>query len=216
MTTMNTNGHMARKSLSSQIDRLDSLLDGLADNLNEAVATAVQEAVQLAVRAAVASVVAEVLTNAELLRTLQPPTTPPTPSPSRSWQDTLRQSGHCVQEKLQQAATHACELLARARSGIAPPMRQTWAAVRTRCAQAVTWGTQLRQTLPVFFWLLWHLRQPVLVALVAGVVIGTAAYGAGPMLGGVAGGIVGFATTLAVQAGAWLRQALVPFRLGHS
>lgn len=39
------NGTTTRKSLASQLDRLDSILDGLAENLNEAVATAVTETV---------------------------------------------------------------------------------------------------------------------------------------------------------------------------
>ena len=53
--TTNTNGQ--RKSLASQIDRLDALLDGLADGLNGAVAQAVQVAVALAVREAVGQAV---------------------------------------------------------------------------------------------------------------------------------------------------------------
>src|SRR5262249_44271143 len=74
MTTTTMNSH-ARKSLASQIDRLDSLLDGLSENLNQAVADAVQGAVELAVRQAVGqavqeavqAVLTEVLTNADLL-----------------------------------------------------------------------------------------------------------------------------------------------------
>jgi hypothetical protein len=65
MTTTNTNGRLARKSLASEINRLDSLLEGLAENLNEAVATAVKDAVSQAVREAVNAVIQEVLTNAD-------------------------------------------------------------------------------------------------------------------------------------------------------
>lgn len=42
-----------RKTLSSQIDRLDCILDGLADGLNEAVTQAVKDAVEQAVRVSV-------------------------------------------------------------------------------------------------------------------------------------------------------------------
>jgi hypothetical protein len=61
----NTNGR-ARKSLASQIDRLDEMLDGLGENLNAAVAQAVKDAVSLAVREAVRGVLTEVLTNPDL------------------------------------------------------------------------------------------------------------------------------------------------------
>ena len=53
MTMTTTNG---RKSLASQIDRLDTILDGLADGLNEAVASAVKDAITIAVRETVANV----------------------------------------------------------------------------------------------------------------------------------------------------------------
>ena len=46
MATTTTNGD-ARKTLASQLDRLDSILDGLSEGLNEAVATAVEGAVTL-------------------------------------------------------------------------------------------------------------------------------------------------------------------------
>src|SRR5947209_5822508 len=81
--TTTTNGQV-RKTLATQLDRLDSILDGLSDGLNEAVATAVQQAVATAVQQAVV----EVMTNAELERLLHPsapqPPTPPYPTPPRS------------------------------------------------------------------------------------------------------------------------------------
>ena len=51
MTMTLDNG--VRKTLASQIDRLDSILDGLAENLNEAVADSVKGAVTVAVQEAV-------------------------------------------------------------------------------------------------------------------------------------------------------------------
>ena len=85
-TATTTNG--VRKTLASQIDRLDSILDGLSENLNQAVADAVQGAVGLAVRQAVGqavkeavqAVLAEVLTNADLLAAVRG-ILPVTPSP---------------------------------------------------------------------------------------------------------------------------------------
>ena len=64
--TVTNNTSSPRKTLASQLDRLDSLLDGLGESLNEAVANAVQQAVTTAVQQAVV----EVLTNAELQRLL--------------------------------------------------------------------------------------------------------------------------------------------------
>src|SRR5258706_15071795 len=49
MTAPMMNGTQQRKSLSQQLDRLDSILDGLADSLNGAVADAVRDAVGQAV-----------------------------------------------------------------------------------------------------------------------------------------------------------------------
>src|SRR5262249_50668272 len=55
-----TNGQV-RKTLASQLDRLDSILDALSDGLNEAVATAVEGAVERAVRQAVGQAVKETM-----------------------------------------------------------------------------------------------------------------------------------------------------------
>src|SRR5215831_1476570 len=83
MTTATaTNG--VRKTLASQLDRLDSILDGLSEALNGAVASAVEGAVERAVRQAVGeavretlqAVIAEVVRNPDLLaaaRTLLAP-----------------------------------------------------------------------------------------------------------------------------------------------
>jgi hypothetical protein len=57
-----------RKTLSSQLDRLDGILDGLADALNESVAAAVEKAV--------GSVIAEILTNPAFTERLRAPVTP--------------------------------------------------------------------------------------------------------------------------------------------
>jgi hypothetical protein len=72
MKTLEMNG-TARKTLASQLDRLDGILDGLSEGLNQAVAQAVREAVGLAVQVAVQAVLAEVLTNPLLREQLQRP-----------------------------------------------------------------------------------------------------------------------------------------------
>jgi hypothetical protein len=70
--TLETNGQ-TRKTLASQLDRLDGILDGLSEGLNQAVAQAVREAVGLAVQEAVQAVLTELLTNPALREQLQRP-----------------------------------------------------------------------------------------------------------------------------------------------
>jgi hypothetical protein len=70
--TIEMNGP-TRKTLASQLDRLDSILDGLSEGLTDAVASAVREAVGQAVQEAVQAVLAEVLTNPLLREQLQRP-----------------------------------------------------------------------------------------------------------------------------------------------
>jgi hypothetical protein len=79
-TKSNVNGQ-ERKTLASQIDRLDSILDSLSEALSESVSTAVQEAVSLAVKEAVQTVLTEVITHPELRDRLQPPSPPAPPAP---------------------------------------------------------------------------------------------------------------------------------------
>jgi len=93
-TAVRTNSDgQQRKTLASQLDRLDDILDGL----DSALAGAVQEAVSMAVKQAVQAVLSEVLTNRELQEQLQraakessppePPRVKPSPSLlNRLWQ----------------------------------------------------------------------------------------------------------------------------------
>ena len=91
-----------RKTLSSQLDRLDGILDGL----DSALTGAVQEAVSMAVKQAVQAVLSEVLTNRELHEQLQraakesSPPEPPRGKPSllnRLWQATTENVRRTVQ-----------------------------------------------------------------------------------------------------------------------
>ena len=66
-TPRTTSNGQPRKTLASQLDRLDGILDGL----DAALAGAVQDAVEQAVKQAVQAVLTEVLTNRELQEQLQ-------------------------------------------------------------------------------------------------------------------------------------------------
>src|SRR5690348_11180943 len=92
-----------RKTLASQLDRLDGILDGL----DAALAGAVQDAVEQAVKQAVQAVLTEVLTNRELQEQLQqaaqhtPPPEKPQGKPSlanRLWHATIEGVQRTVQK----------------------------------------------------------------------------------------------------------------------
>jgi hypothetical protein len=190
MTTM-TNGQV-RKSLASQIDRLDQILDGLAEGLNEAVAMAVKEAVALAVQEAVHGILAEVLSNADLLAKLR---------------GTI---GVNIKDDSTMAA-QAAPTVQKSRVGklagqVGSWLGLGWGAVRQAGASVVARIEQAITTVKCRWQLVRQFRRPVMAALIVGVVAGLAAYCGGPYIAAFAGWLAGFTTTLTVQAGIWLRR----------
>ena len=71
MTLMNGTVRTQRKTLASQLYRLDNILDALSDGLDQAVASTVEQAVGTAVSSAVASVLTELLTNPAVVTRLR-------------------------------------------------------------------------------------------------------------------------------------------------
>jgi hypothetical protein len=194
MSTTNVNGRF-RPTLAEQIDRLDKVLDGLAEGLNEAVATAVKAAVGVAVKEAVQAVLTEILANPAIPAKLAGVATPATPPGNATPKPRLRDRlGHiwtwigaqlCWVGQAAHVWMHVCQatcrmLLRRTRQAC----RSTWARLR----------------------IVQHFSVQFLVALVIGGSVGTAAYFAGPWLAAGVSAAGGFATTLAVQAGFWLRR----------
>jgi hypothetical protein len=192
MTTTTINGQM-RKTLASQLDRLDAILDSLSIGLNEAVATAVEGAVERAVRQAVGqavretlqTVIAEALTNPNLhaalrgtlpvaaaVDTAEPPERPP---------GLLRRDCDGVKAGLAAAGT----TLAGQTAGVKAVARSGW-----RLAS--------------------RFKGRVLAACGVGVAAGVVTYVAGPWLGIAAGWLSGFAVSLAVQARNALRRLFAP------
>ena len=177
-TKVNADGQ-ERKTLSSQLDRLDQILDTLGEGLNEAVAQAVQQAVELAVREGVhqgvRSALAEVLSSPEVLAVLraaapaadaQPaPAVPPRPGRLWGW----------ARAGLRKAHSTLGAALGRAR----------------RVASAAWSGVRLLR--PVW--------GQLLVALGVGAAVGAGAYFAGPYVAAAAGRLAGVLSTLAVRAG---------------
>src|ERR1700719_4041634 len=121
-STMKDNGRLPRKTLSTQLDRLDEILDGLADNLNDAVAQAVKDAVGMAVQEAVQGVLTEVLSNPELLAKLRPEpipqavpiahAAPPPPVKGPGWLSRLAGAAKGVCGKVANLAKQACHKVA--------------------------------------------------------------------------------------------------------
>ena len=191
--TTTTNGE-ARKTLASQLDRLDSILDGLADALNGAVASAVEGAVERAVKLAVGeavketlqAVIAEVLTNPDLLTAVRGvlPTIPPPPqtasNPTAPPRSLFRRAWDGVKAGLGAAAS-ACAAVAGRSAGVKAVVRAGWQF--------------LKQS-----------RGRLLTACGVGVAAGALTYLAGPWLAVVASSAAGFVTTLAVQAASGLRR----------
>ena len=67
MMSVTTNGTRTRKTLATQLDRLDGILDGLSDGLSAAVADAVREALDQSIRKTVQQEVTTALTHRALL-----------------------------------------------------------------------------------------------------------------------------------------------------
>jgi hypothetical protein len=188
-TTTETNGR-ARKSLAEQIDRLDGILDGLANGLNEAVAAAVKEAVTLAVQQAVQSVVTELVNNPAVLELLK---------------GTLGQSTAAPASSAPAAGT------AQEPGWLKKGLTSAWNGTKSLCRKAGHGLKAAWQRLQMVR----HIKAPLLLAVGVGTVSGFAAYFAGPWMAVGLGWLGGFATTLAVHAGLWLRRIWqVPFSHG--
>jgi hypothetical protein len=202
METTNANGRQ-RKSLASQLDRLDEMLDGLGENLNDAVADAVKGAVALAVQEAVRAALTEVLSNPAILAKLQ--AAQPAPAPTLGEQ--LASCGSWLAAKANSAG--AC-------------VRSGWSRLRALGAALVGHATQgagvmleatFRKACQVVGQCrpLWRLRCRIAVALAVGLVLGVLGFhAAGPLLAGTTTGVCGFVVTLGVQAALWLRRMMTP------
>lgn len=70
METSTLNGRPQRKSLASQLDRLDRILEALEDGLTSTVAQVVREAVTVAVQQAIQAVIVEMMAQPELMQQL--------------------------------------------------------------------------------------------------------------------------------------------------
>jgi hypothetical protein len=190
--TTSANGRTERKSLAGQIDRLDRILDGLADGLNEAVAAAVKEAVVVAVEAAVR----ELLASAELQRR-------------------LRAEEPAKEGFVRRAASVLWDGLVRVAKGGWSCAATLAGYCRTRAAELVSVARErrgvivghARRGMTAFGRRVWmgglvaagfvrRFRNPLLVAVAAGIALGVACYLAGPTVSSVVNGLAGFVGAL--------------------
>ena len=195
--TVQSNGQ-ARKTLSAQIDRLDTMLDGLAEGIQETVVSAVQQAVVQAVREAVLAAVTQVLTNPDLQRHLRPepaastavpePVLSPVVSTARragGWLTRLASGvGHAVKTVLQVTANTLCGaargsvtvVLGAGQRGyrfLKTLLLAGWQRLKSVCRKAK------------------ELCSPVLLSLWVGLVLGVFTFAAGPFLASLISGLIG-------------------------
>ena len=213
-----TNAHGQRKSLASQIDRLDAMLDGLADGLNEAVAQAVQGAVALAVKEAVQAVLTEVLTNPAVLAKLQAATraaqseqaddapTPKGPGRFAAWRNwagaQLQKAGQRCRAGWQRVHDAGVALARRA----AHVVTTTVTAVREEAARAVATG-----------WLLGNVLLRLAAAFGAGVAVRVALFFTGVIVASSPGDLRALLLAALARAVVGLRRLLarLPWRVAR-
>jgi len=212
------NGHLPRKTLSTQLDRLDEILDGLADSLNGAVAQAVKDAVGLAVQEAVQGVLTEVLTNPELLEKLRPEPIPQAvpPTPAATGPGWLSRLAGLAKS----ACAKGCNLAKQGCSKVAQLARAGWAAVNAGVAYLSGRVKVLARGLWAFLGgavsVAWQVRKPLLIALSVGSAIGLGWYLAGPVVSSAVSGCAGFVGSLVARAVNCLRRALLAFDLQNA
>jgi hypothetical protein len=205
MTMTLDNG--VRKTLASQIDRLDSILDGLAANLNEAVADGVKGAVTVAVQEAVHAALVEILSNAQVRRRLsvQPPVLVRLAEKARSCWSWLAGTAKAVWSKVVATATAAGDKVqAKVRSFVTATSAKVSQAPQqvVRCAKT---GWMLVTTLAS---LARRFRTQLLVALAVGVLVGVVCYVAGRQVASVVCGLAAFVGSLAAGVVSRLRKLL--------
>jgi hypothetical protein len=185
--TMTLNGK-PRKQLADQLDRLDeqmqrhdAILDALAEGLNGAVADATREGTRMAIKDAVI----EMLTDPELRVALHKATAPTAPTKSSVW-SRLRQ---------------------RARD-LAAKVRAVTVATGATIAAQVPVVRRTAKTVARYAGLTWRVKKVLLVGLGVGAAVTAVSYLTSHGLAATLSGVGAAVTTVAVQAGLWVRRAL--------
>jgi hypothetical protein len=203
MTTLNNgSSHAQRKTLATQLDRLDVILDGLSDALSGSVETAVRDVVGQVVRETVEATIREVLSNQDLLRAAlgQPITPEPQPVPApvprrRTLKDLLQSAGNYAREKAGQVADGVKQAFAWGLTRL----RRGCSALAGGCLGALGACAKAPSALAAVGCTLWTFRKTTSVALTVGVLAGVGSYFAGPVISSIASGISGAALTVSAM-----------------
>jgi hypothetical protein len=202
-TTLNA----GRKTLASQLDRLDTIIDGLADNLHEAVAMATTEAVKevvtVAVQQAVHSALVEVLTNSDVRKRLAGNVQPSVPLMVR-----LVAKVRSCWSWLKSTMKGACsKVVAMANAAGAKVKTMANSVVTTASNKVHQAGKQITQRAKTcWMWtvalaaLAKQFRVQLLVAVGIGVLVGVVCYLGGREIASLGCGLAGFLGSLATNA----------------
>jgi len=197
----NSNGNVQRKSLASQLDRLDSILDGLDQALTGAITEAVKEAVSTAVSEAVRATLIEVVTNPDVLALLRGGIAPVA----------------SVQVSASAAADSAAPrptVVGRVRRFVSSSWKRALAKVRGVGAGVAQRIRSVRDGIKATYQgisAIWRLKRAVLIALGIGAAVGVVGYVASPWCAGVIGGIGAMGTALGAQLAFWTRRLFAGF-----
>jgi hypothetical protein len=190
-TGINSNAHMPRKQLSSQLDRLDTILDGLAEALNESVADAVKDVVGQVVKESVETTIREVLGNPDLLQAaLEKHTPQPITTQKRSLKEVLKNALTTLVSMSCQAAGKAKRAVGWAWSWAVNKLKQGLWLAKSGLKIA---GQLIRRTTGYA----WRCRWTCAAALGSGVLSGVGVYYAGPVVASVLCGVGGAVATTA-------------------
>jgi hypothetical protein len=216
MASTTLNGHSQRKTLSTQLDRLDVILDGLAEALNESVADAVKDVVGQVVRESVETTIREVLANQDLLKAAlarhgAPMTTPVTSQPVPSQPSMWRRLGNAMQAGwnwVKNKAAQVADVIGQAADAcvnvVAAGVVNAWSCGKSLVSSA--WALLLLVWLVVS-----QFRTPLLIASSIGVVIGVGCYCAGPLVASAFSGITTFAGSFIAVIVRMARRELAAF-----
>jgi hypothetical protein len=191
-TGINSNASMPRKQLSTQLDRLDTILDGLADALNESVADAVKDVVGQVVKESVETTIREVLGNPALLQAALAQHTPqPVLTSKRSLKEVLKSA-------LTTLVTMTCQAAGKAKSAVG--WAWTWALTKLKqCLWLAKSGLKIAGHLIMSTsCYAWRCRWTCTAALGAGVLSGVGVYYARPVVASI---LCGVGSAVATSAG---------------
>jgi hypothetical protein len=193
---MSTTLNPGRKTLASQLDRLDTIIDGLADNLHEAVAMAtanvVKETLTVVVQEAVRGALVEILSNAEVQKRLAVNVQPSVPlvvrlaAKARSCWSWLKSTVKGAWSKVKTVASS----LATAAS---TKLHQAGKQIRQRAKTCWMWTVAIASLAKRF-------RLQLGVAVGMGLLVGAVCYVAGREIASLGCGLAGFVGSLATDA----------------